>query len=134
MAKMTESLKEPETDLMFAKRMKIALDNHPRAPEMNDGRLTWLLNELKLHGSEVTLQSVHRWYHGNAIPRSRKLAALAEVLAVDPVWLLSGNLPEVDGATASRLQIIGDGFVNALTGFIQMSGWQCAFPDTNDEN
>lgn len=134
MAKVSISLKEPETDPLFAKRMEIALDNHPSAPAMNAGRLTWLLNEMMKHGNEVTLQSIHRWYHGNAKPRSRKLSALAEVLGVDPMWLLNGKLPELDDATSRRLQVVGDGSINALTGFIQMSGWQCAFPDENDEN
>ncbi|MEN3144573.1 hypothetical protein ABDF71_21525 [Ochrobactrum sp. WV_118_8] len=134
MAKVSDALREPEIDPRFAKRMEIALDNHPRAPAMNAGRLTWLLNEMKMNGAEVTLQSIHRWYHGNAKPRSMKLAALSKVLGVDPTWLTSGKLPELDDRASRQFEIVGDGSVNCLIGFIQMAGWQCAIPDANDDN
>lgn len=133
MAKHDDTLKEPAVDPLFAKRMEVTLDNHPRAPAMKEGRLTWLWNELKLHGAEVTLQSVHRWYHGLARPRNKKLTMLAKVMGVDPTWLTSGRVPEIDAATSQRLQVMSDGAKNCLIGFIQLSGWQCAIPDPGDE-
>ena len=133
MAKIDEALKEPDRDPQFAKRMEIALDGHPRAPAMKDGRLTWLQNELKLGGMEVTLQTIHRWYHGLARPRNRKMIALAKALRRDPTWLADGRTLEVEVASTKRLRVLGDGSANCLIGFIQLAGWQCAIPDPEDE-
>ncbi|MEE9923709.1 MAG: hypothetical protein PBV01_10155 [Brucella anthropi] len=133
MTKHDGTLKEPAVDPLFAKRMEVTLDNHPRAPGLMDGRLTWLMRELKTNGADVTLQSVHRWYHGHSRPRNKKLTVLAKVLGVDPAWLLSGNIPEIDGALKQRLQVMGDGLRNCLIGFIQLAGWQCAIPEVTDE-
>lgn len=82
---------------------------------------------------EVTLQSVHRWYHGHARPRNKKLTMLAKVMGVDPTWLTSGKVLEIDAATSQRLQVMSDGAKNCLIGFIQLAGWQCAIPDPGDE-
>lgn len=122
------------SDPELAKRMEIAFNNHPRAPEMNMGRLSWLRNELKLHGLEVTMQTVHRWYHGNARPRLKKLKILSQALGVDPAWLAHGSVPELEAVRASNKPVVFEGVQNCVMGFIQMSGSQCAVPEMDDPN
>lgn len=127
--------KEPDVDAGFARRMRQACDRNPRVPDEREGRLVWILNELRTHhGMDVALQSVHRWYHGRARPRNQKLIALAQVLDVDVGWLAHG-LGDVSAAVDPAKKptpVIKNGAINVVAGMMEMSGINCAWPDADD--
>lgn len=127
--------KEPDVDAGFARRMRQACDRNEKIPAENDGRLVWILKELKTrHGMKIVLQSVHRWYHGKARPRNQKLIALAQVLNVDVGWLAHG-LGDVSGGADTgekETPVIRDGAINVVAGMMEMSGINCAWPEPDD--
>lgn len=123
--------KEPVIDHEFARRMKIACDNNPRAPE-KAGRLVWIRDEMAKKGMLVAHQTVHRWYHGATRPRNQKMSVLADVLRVDPAWLAMGRYDHDFSLNPERRAVIMDGAINATVGFMEMAGINCAWPDEGD--
>lgn len=115
----------------FAKRMKRSCDANDDIPPLNDGRLVWMRQKMKYEGHEVSLQTIMRWYYGAAMPRQKKVIALAKVLGVSPSWLALGREDKTKIDTSSRL-ISTEGAVNALAGHFQMAGIPCAFPEKDD--
>ena len=113
--------------------MEIACDNR-NVPGLKEGRITWIMNEMKIFGMEVTLQTAFRWYHGLARPRHKKLLTLAQILKVDDAWLSNGKLPEMDEVSKKHFNAAADGSVNITIGTFQLSGWNCAFPEEGDPN
>lgn len=120
-------------DPAFSRRFNQACDTHPRCPELNFGRLTWVRNQLKMmFGDDVSLESVRKWSQGEARPRGDKLVHLAELLQVAPEWLAFGS----EGALAPRERRVrnamADGAVNIVAGAIQIAGGVPAFPEPDD--
>ena len=115
----------------FARRMKQACDANGDVPAMHDGRLTWLRQKMSNESVDVSLQTVLRWYYGAALPRQKKMIALAKVLGVSPSWLSLGREDQNKIETGGR-RISTDGAVNALAGHFQMAGVPCAFPEKDD--
>jgi len=123
---------EPGYDPDFAKRMKIACDNLGLPP--GKGRPAWIKRELGNRGVKASLNSIYRWYEGLQRPRSRKILVLAEVLKVDRAWLALGTVPELDIQKKRHFDSSADASVNIVMGFVQLAGWQCAFPEEDDPN
>lgn len=115
----------------FAKRMVQACDANMEIPQLNDGRLTWIHNQMRIREHEVSLQTVMRWYYGAALPRQKKLIALADSLCVSPSWLSLGR-SEVDKINTSTRRMNPEGAVHALAGHMQLAGIPCAFPERDD--
>jgi hypothetical protein len=124
--------KEPEVDTLFAMRMKRACDANPLIPDENGGRLVWIKDRMNDEGMDVSLQSVHRWYHGRARPRQQKLLLLAKVIAVDESWLSLGRLDEIVSRRSKPQKPVLDGSVYVAIGLMQLSNISCAWPDEDD--
>ena len=125
--------KNATVDREFAKRMKIACDNIPGMP-FGKGRAAWIQREMNIRGVETSLNTVYRWYEGSMRPRPNKMKILAEVLKVDTAWLANGTVPELNFEEKKHFDASADASVNILMGFIQMAGWNCAFPEEDDPN
>jgi hypothetical protein len=90
--------------------------------------LTWVQGELKRRfKEEVSVETVRKWFAGEAKPRPEKVVMLAEILQVDMSWLSLG----VDKGLAPReLRTKGreiSGAVNVVAGLIEMDGCHAAF-------
>ena len=83
-------------------------------------------------GMEVSLQSVHRWYHGRARPRQQKLLLLAKVIGVDESWLSLGRLDEIVSRRSKPQKPILDGSVYVTVGLMQLANISCAWPEDGD--
>jgi hypothetical protein len=117
-------IRDPE----FAKRITGACDSNPHCPPLHKGRLTWIQSELKRHFKQrVSVETVRKWFAGEAKARPDKVAMLAELLQVDVSWLSLG----IDKGLAPReLRARGreiDGAVNIVAGLIEMDGGHAAF-------
>lgn len=117
-------IRDPE----FAKRLGSACDASGTCPPLHRGRLTWVQAELKRHFKEkISVETVRKWFAGEAKPRPEKVAMLAELLQVDISWLSLG----VDKGMAPReLKARGreiEGAVNIVAGLIEMDGCHAAF-------
>ncbi len=77
-------------DAGFARRLEQACDASPHCPPLHKGRLVWIVEQLKLRGIDITVQTVARWVNGEAKPRQDKNTKLAQILGVDSVWLYLG--------------------------------------------
>ncbi len=123
-------IRDPE----FARRLCSACDAHPHCPPLHKGRLTWIQAELKRHFKEnVSVETVRKWFAGEAKPRPEKVERLAQLLQIDVAWLSLG----IDKGLAPReLKARGreiDGAVNAVAGFIEMDGSHAAFASDADQ-
>lgn len=120
-------IRDPE----FAKRLDSACTATGLCPPLHKGRLTWLQNELKRRfKEEVSVETVRKWFAGEAKPRQDKVAKLAELLQVDMSWLSLG----VDKGLAPReMKAKGreiNGAVNLVAGLIEMDGGHAAFAES----
>ena len=123
-------IRDPE----FAKRIESACDANGLCPPLHKGRLTWVQAELKRHfKEEVSVETVRKWFAGEAKPRPEKVAMLAQLLQVDVSWLSLG----VDKGMAPReLKARGreiDGAVNIVAGLIEMDGGHAAFASESEQ-
>lgn len=123
-------IRDPE----FAKRLNSACDANPHCPPLHKGRLTWVQTELKrMFKEDVSVETVRKWFAGEAKPRPEKVAMLSELLQVDISWLSLG----VDKGMAPReLKVRGreiDGAVNIVAGLIEMDGGHAAFASESDQ-
>jgi len=124
-------IRDPE----FAKRFASACDGNDYCPPLHKGRLTWVQVELERRFKEkVSVETVRKWFAGEARPRPDKLAKIAELLQVDISWLSLG----VDkGLSPRELKARGreiEGAVNVVAGFIEMDGGHAAFASVADQN
>ncbi len=124
--------KKPVRDESLASRMKLACDSNADIPALNEGRLSWIRDQLRLEGLEVPLQSIFRWYHGEARPRHKNLVLLSKVIKADPAWLSVGKSFEPDVSNVQAHNSAVEGVINVTLGFMQMDGVNCAFPDEED--
>jgi len=123
-------IRDPE----FAKRLDNACNANGHCPPLHKGRLTWVQAELKRHFKEkISVETVRKWFAGEAKPRPEKVAMLAELLQVDISWLSLG----VDKGMAPReLKARGreiDGAVNIVAGLVEMDGGHAAFATEADQ-
>ena len=73
-------IRDPE----FGRRLDSACDANGICPPLHKGRLTWVQHELKRHFKEdVSVETVRKWFAGEAKPRADKVAKLAELLRTD---------------------------------------------------
>ncbi|MGN5375816.1 hypothetical protein [Sphingomonas hankookensis] len=90
-------------DPAFAKRLAQACDASPHCPDKHRGRLTWIMDQFKLHGGgKISAETVRRWSEGESKPREAKNVILAKILGVDPSWLYLG----VEGAASSKRRTV----------------------------
>lgn len=110
----------------FSKRLQIAMDNNPNCPPKYHGERTWLIEQLGKHGVTVGRETIRKWVEGEALPTSDKLPRIAEVLNVDPQWLMFGDtLPPKE---ASRHSYDAAALTNLVAGLISLNGGNIAFP------
>ena len=133
-APMTVPIERVIRDPEFAKRLNSACDANPVCPPLHRGRLTWLQSELATRFKEkVSVETVRKWFAGEAKPRADKVAKLAELLKVDISWLSlgvdKGMAPRELKATSREI----DGAVNVVIGLIEMDGCHAAFPNEADQ-
>lgn len=122
-------IREPE----FAKRLTQACDAHPHVPALHNGRLSWIKRELSKRFSEdVSVETVRKWFHGEAKPRPDKLGKLAQLLEVDTAWLSLGIDAQLDPRERKARNAVADGAVNVVAGLIQMDGGHPAFPEEDE--
>lgn len=119
-------IRDPE----FAKRFDQACDGYPMVPPKHSGRLTWIQRELVSRFNEkVSVETVRKWFTGEAKPRPEKLAMLAQMLQVDVAWLSLGVDPDLQPRERRARNAMADGAVNLVAGLIQMDGGYPAFPE-----
>lgn len=120
-------------DKAFAQRLNMACDNHPRAKPYFQGRLVWIKDEMQSQFEVVVaLETVRKWFAGEARPRPSKMKQLAQLLEVDLAWLSLGVSPEAKPSERTARNVRAGGAVNVLAGFIQLAGGHPAFPDATD--
>lgn len=120
-------IRDPE----FAKRIESAANGHNLCPAMHSGRLTWVQRELKSRfGEEISVETVRKWFAGEAKPRPEKTAMLAELFQVDVAWLQIGVQADLTPRERKQRSDMAEGAVNLVAGLIQMDGGHPAFPDT----
>lgn len=113
----------------FSRRLQQALDSHPHAPAGQYGRLTWLQRELeKQSGTKVSVNTVHKWYHGTSLPRPDNIRAIARVLKVDEVWLTLGRSPQPSAEPVEVQVGRANGAVLIVAGLIELAGGRVTFP------
>lgn len=132
---MSSELKAQVPHGAFATRLNQVVDESGRVPPFNQGRYTWIKDQLEQrYGIEVTRETVRKWVHGETIPRNEKLRALAGLFDVDEGWLAFGVKTDAD-LKERRSEVLSDsGVVSVVAGLIQLSGGHCALPESGDEN
>lgn len=114
-------------DTSFAKRLRIACDQHRDIPEYGLGRQTWIKERMG-----VSHEAVRKWFTEESRPRPKMMAKLAGVLGVDEAWLALGIRPDVQPKERRAWSAKAEGAVYMFMGMLQMSGAHCAFPRQDD--
>lgn len=117
----------------FGRRLNQACDQHPHCPPLHHGRLQWIRSEMQKRGQPISIESVHKWLRGDNKAGQRYCEVLAEVLGVDPGWLMLGYAPEMQPKERRARNAMADGSVNLVAGFIQMDGGHPSFPEEGDK-
>lgn len=118
----------------FSARLQQCLESTPGAPPGTYGRLTWLQRQLEQHaGLKVSVNTVHKWVNGAALPRPDNIATLAKLLQVDVVWLQMGRKPGAPASTVAVESAKTTGAVMLLAGAIEVAGGRVTFPEGKDE-
>ncbi len=118
-----------ESAVEFSRRLSLAIEGHPRAPDSEFGRLTWLQRELESSGRlKVSVNTVHKWVRGLSLPRPDKVRTLSRVLNVDEVWLALGQSPAGDRKEVEQKAAEASGAVLLIAGLIEVSGGKVSFP------
>lgn len=116
----------------FQERLVKTADMNPNVPPMRSGRLTYIQEELRKRGHEVSLESVRKWFSGESKPHESRAAILAEILRVDEAWLMLGIESSTTPQQRRARNALVDGAVNLVAGLMQMDGATIAFPDEDD--
>lgn len=120
-------------DKAFAKRIAEACDLNPLVPPYNYGRLTWIRDQMESKYRErVSVETVRKWFAGEARPRPVKMKKLAALLGVDEGWLSLGLSPEMQPEERRAFSTQATGAVNVVAGLIQLAGWSPAFPESDN--
>ncbi len=121
-------------DAAFAERITIACDGHPHVPTMNRGRLTWVKDQFgERFKMKISVETVRKWFSGEARPRPDKMNLLAQLLEVDEAWLSLGITPDMNPSEKKVRNAVASGAVNVVAGFIQIGGGHPAFPTAVDK-
>lgn len=126
--------KPPVRDGEFAKRLELACESNPNCPTgERRGKQKWVRDQLLAkHGIKASAEAVSRWFQGIMRPRPKTIAAIAQILEVDGVWLNLGVQPDQTKAEKKVRDAQVGGMVNVVAGFIQMAGGTIAFPDAGE--
>lgn len=117
-------------DKEFPVRLNRACDEHTHVPPYNFGRLTWVREQLdNSYNTSVSLETVRKWFSGEARPRPDKMKKLAEMLHVDEAWLSLGRAPEMTPKEREAFTLSSNGAVNLVAGMIWIAGGYPALPD-----
>lgn len=116
----------------FADRLTRTADMNPNVPPMRSGRLTYVQSELHKLGQDVSLESVRKWFSGEAMPHKDRAELLAQVLTADANWLLLGAEPGETPQARRTRNAMADGAVNVVAGLAQRDGAIISFPDPED--
>lgn len=141
---MTATTSTPETkktpkpvvrDKDFARRLEMACEGSPNCPtDEYRGKQKWVRDQLLAkHGIKASAEAVSRWFQGVMRPRPSTIAALAQILEVDEVWLNLGLKPDLTKAEKKVRDAQVAGMVNVVAGIIQMGGGTIAFPEGNED-
>lgn len=125
---MKKEIPHPE----FAHRIAQAIDGNPDIPDVNFGRLRWFVDRFAEHGMDISISTINAWIHGAFFPRRSALVALAAILKVDAGWLAGDEKPVLSKAETRIRNVVVNGAVNAVAGFILMDGGHPAFPTEDD--
>lgn len=121
-----------ETTEELAYRLRTSIEAHPMAPPTPYGVISWLKRELEKEGLEVSVNTVHKWYHGASRPRPDNIRILAKVLKVDELWLAMGKKPDL-AMTKSEPGAISASAANLLlAGIIEAEGGKATFITNGD--
>lgn len=115
-----------------ARKVQQALDIHPAAPPKQYGRLRWFADQFQTRfGQKVSNEQVRKWLDGINEPSPENRARLAEILQVDPTWLVPG-LPGSEKAAAKAAHNADAGAgVNLIASLVQMDGGAVAVPEAD---
>lgn len=117
----------------FSTRMHQACDGNPKVPPQNFGRLGWFKAQFEERfDHSVTIETVRKWFAGEARPREKPMQYLAQILAVDHSWLALGTEPDVTEKERKVRNASADGAVNVIAGLIESGGGRPAFPLEDD--
>lgn len=123
----------PVRDKAFARRLNEACDQYRQVPPYNFGRLTWikdhLLSDFKI---SVSMETVRKWFAGEARPRPDKMKILAALLYVDEAWLSLGITPEMEPTAKQAFNAMAPGAANLVAGMIQLQGGHPTFPEAGN--
>jgi len=121
-------------DKDFAKRLETAIYGHSQAPH-GHGRQKWVRERMEARfGDKVSPEAVRKWFSGEARPRPKLMARLAQVLEVDEAWLSLGLKPDSTPEQKRQHNAAVSGAVNLIAGMMQMNGGHIAFPDERQGN
>jgi hypothetical protein len=128
-------IKDDAPHAAFARRLNKVLEESDLIPAYNQGRYTWITEQLKQQFNvEVTRETVRKWVWGETIPRNEKMRALAKLFDVDEGWLAFGIRSDIDLRQRPMKILADSGAVSLVAGLIQMSGGHCALPEPEDAN
>lgn len=117
----------------FSTRMHQACDGNPRVPPQNFGRLGWFKAQFEERFEHsVTIETVRKWFAGEARPREKPMQYLAQIMGVDHSWLALGTEPDVTEKERKVRNASADGAVNVIAGLIESGGGRPAFPLEDD--
>lgn len=122
-----------DTTVEFGKRFTQAVEAHPLAPVSPHGRQRWVLDKLKKEtGTEVSPNTMSKWFHGTARPRADNVRKLAQILSVDEVWLAMGKKPVEKPEQMKVRAANASGAVLMAAGLIEINGGRVTFPDPSE--
>jgi hypothetical protein len=113
----------------FAERMLHACDRNPDVPPINYGRLGWFVSQFKdRYDSDVTQETIRKWFAGESRPRHRAMTMLATILKVEESWLALGKDTSIPEKEHKIISSRASGAVNLIAGMVQLCGSTPAFP------
>lgn len=120
-------------DEAFAKRLTGACDEASNlVPPYNYGRLTWIQKQMHdQHGVDISVETVRKWFSGEARPRPDKMKKLADLLHIDESWLSLGKQNGLGLKDIREHNVQAMGATNIVVGLIQISQGAIAFPSTD---
>lgn len=120
-------------DPQFSKRLNQAADQHTTCPPLHAGRLVWVQNALHQKGQSVSIETVRKWFAGEAKPRPPKSLPLADILDVDHAWLVLGEDQHLPMRERKRRSAAADGLTNLIAGLIELDGGAASVPETEGD-
>lgn len=118
----------------FGVRLTKACEEAPHIiPPIHQGRNNWFVHRLSTdYDFEITREGVRKWFAGEAMPRPEIVLAIADLLGIDPGWLMFGS-HGLAKKKDIRSIVSDEGAVNLIIGIVQMSGGSVAMSDDNSQ-